>query len=90
MSTLATVASLVIIGFAAVWALWRLAKWIDALARRGRVSSEWLDGQCLSEGRAGWDGPRWRFEAERKEMDRQARIQRVAAMRAGQARRRVS
>lgn len=83
----AQVCALLILSAAAVWALWRLAQWADAMARRERVSAAWLDSQCATEGRAGWEGPRWRFPAERDAMQRRERLARIAAVRSGQKRR---
>ena len=37
-------------------------RWLRVWWRRRRMSSEWLDSQCLRDGKRGWtDGPVWRF-----------------------------
>lgn len=40
----------------------RLALWLRS--RDTYVSETWLDQNCLSDTKAGWDGPRWRTPKE--------------------------
>lgn len=80
------VSGLVAVCLVALVLLWRMGKWAEAMARRERVSAAWLDSQCAAEGRAGWEGPRWRFPAERDAINRRDRLARIAAVRSGQKR----
>lgn len=41
---------------------WR--RWFG-VKMRGGVSGAWIKEQAIRDGRAGWEGPRWWFPAER-------------------------
>lgn len=59
---------------AALRALWRLLR----PARAMTVSRAWLAAQGQRDGRAGWDGPRWRTPRERAALaDQDRRVVRL-------------
>lgn len=79
---------LVLLSAAAVVTLWARVLYLRRL-NQDYISMDTLHAVAYREcTHTGWDGPRWRFEAERKELRRQETLRRIAAMRAsGQMRR---
>ena len=58
-----------------------LLRWWRRFWWRGNVSAAWLEDTARRECVEGWDGPRWRFPVEQREVAQRERLKRIAALR---------